>query len=250
MKGYQESFSVLENIFTKGRGKILRPSKEKISSNGDYNTLIYKATHNLLIKIGYKDLEESHSIIENLMAEMISKDMAEDYIKSNIISLLVEIINYFNRESKDNKFSIIYIEAIEKIVSSNTLDDIEESLKQVVRLIIDDLSTKNEKTIGLENAKSYILKYYGNEISLDEISLVAGYSRSHFSRMFKKYMGVNFSNYLIDVRLDNAEKLIANSDKGIVDISIEVGFNDYSYFSKIFKERYNMSPRLYRENKK
>lgn len=249
MKGYQESFSLLENIFTKGKGKILRPNEEKISINNDYKSLLDKSIHSLLIKIGFKDIDESENIIDNLLAQMIYKEMNSDYIKSSIIRIIVEVISYFNRENKDQQFSIIYIQSIEKIVSANTIDDIEKSLKEFVNIIIGNLSTKSEKKIALENTISYINKYYGREITLDEISLVAGYSRSHFSRMFKKYMGINFSKYLIDVRLKNAAKLIKNSDEGIVDISNEVGFNDYSYFSKIFKDYYKMSPKNYRENK-
>ncbi|MBU5668395.1 AraC family transcriptional regulator [Peptoniphilus sp. MSJ-1] len=248
MKGYQESFSLLENIFTKGKGKILRPNEEKISINYDYKSLLDKSIHSLLVKIGFKDIDESENIIDNLLAQMTYKDMNSDYIKSSIIRLIVEVISYFNRENKDQQFSIIYIQSIEKIVSANTIDDIEKSLKEFVNIIISNLSTKSEKKIALENTISYINKYYGKEITLDEISLVAGYSKSHFSRMFKKYMGINFSKYLIDVRLENAAKLIKNSDEGIVDISNEVGFNDYSYFSKIFKEHYKMSPKNYREN--
>ena len=63
-------------------------------------------------------------------------------------------------------------------------------------------------------------------------------------------MGINFSKYLIGVRINEAEKLIKNSDKTIYDISLEVGFNDYSYFSRAFKDTFNISPKEYRKNNK
>lgn len=247
MRGYQESFSLLENIFTKGRGKILRPSKEKSYIKNDYKSILDKSIHNLLVKIGFKDIEESENIIDNLLSQMTYKEMDKDHIKSNIIRLIVEVISYFNRDNRDRQFSIIYMEFTERIVGANTIDDIEKSLKEVIGVIISNLSTKSDKKIALDNTISYINKYYGREISLDEISLVAGYSKSYFSRMFKKYIGKNFSKYLIDVRLQNAANLIKDSDNGIVDIAIEVGFNDYSYFSKIFKEYYEMSPKSFRK---
>ena len=80
--------------------------------------------------------------------------------------------------------------------------------------------------------------------------MVAGYSKSHFSRTFKERMGINFSKYLIRVRIENAENLIRGSDKSIFDISLEVGFNDYSYFSKAFKDAYGLSPKDYRKKTK
>ena len=52
------------------------------------------------------------------------------------------------------------------------------------------------------------------------------------------------------MRINEAEKLIKNSDKTIYDISLEVGFNDYSYFSRAFKDTFNISPKEYRKNNK
>ena len=247
VRGYEESFSSLENIFNKGRGKILRPSANNISVDKNYKSQIDKKIYELLIKIGLQDKESSYQVIDEMLDEMIARNMTEDYIKSNVIRLLVEVINYFNRENSKSDLSIITVKAIETIVGANNIQDINRVIKKTVDLINSELESEDELELAMNNAKSYIEKYYMEDISLDKISLVAGYSKSHFSRSFKQYLGINFSKYLIKIRIYNAEKLITNSDKTIQDISLDVGFNDYSYFSKAFKDIYGISPKDYRD---
>ncbi|WP_455258714.1 helix-turn-helix domain-containing protein, partial [Peptoniphilus asaccharolyticus] len=164
--------------------------------------------------------------------------------------LLVEVINYFFRGNLKANLSLITVKSIGTIVASNNIDDIKDAVKNTLDLIASGLERENQHDLAFNNAKAYIEKYYMKDISLDEISMVAGYSKSHFSRTFKEKMGVNFSRYLVHVRIENAEKLLTNSSQSINDISIEVGFNDYSYFSKAFKDAYGLSPKDYRKNKK
>lgn len=249
-KGYEESFNCLENIFNKGRGKILRPSPLDVNINQDHKSQIDKKIYELLIKIGFQDKEGSYDIVDEIVQDMVERNVSEEYIKSNVIRLLVEIINYFSRGQLKSDLSLITVKSIETIVGSNNIDDTKEAIKRTIDLIASGLERENHHDLAMNNAKAYIEKYYMKDISLDEISMVAGYSKSHFSRTFKEMMGVNFSKYLVQVRIERAEKLLINSDQSIYDISLEVGFNDYSYFSKAFKDAYGLSPKDYRKNKK
>lgn len=249
-KGYEESFNCLENIFNKGRGKILRPSPLDVNIDQDHKSQIDKKIYELLIKIGFQDKEGSYDIVDEIVQDMVERNVNEEYIKSNVIRLLVEVINYFSRGQLKSDLSLITVKSIETIAGSNNIDDTKSAIKRTIDLIASGLERENHHDLAMNNAKAYIDKYYMKDISLDEISLVAGYSKSHFSRTFKEMAGINFSKYLVQVRIENAEKLLRNYDQSIYDISLEVGFNDYSYFSKAFKDAYGLSPKDYRKNKK
>ena len=67
-------------------------------------------------------------------------------------------------------------------------------------------------------------------------------------RYFKETMGTSFIEYLKDYRLTMAARLLQSSDDAILDISVEVGFDNLSYFNRSFKARYGMTPRQYRKN--
>ena len=249
-RGYEESFNSLENIFNKGRGKILRPSPLDVKIDQGHKSQVDKKIYELLIKIGFKDREASYDLVDEIVQDMVERNVNEEYIKSNVIRIIVEVINYFSRGKLKTDLSLITVKSIETIVGSNNIDDIKDAVKMTLELVSSGLERENNQDLALNNAKAYIEKYYMKDISLDEISMIAGYSKSHFSRTFKEKMGVNFSRYLVQVRIENAEKLLTSSNQSIYDISTEVGFNDYSYFSKAFKDTYGLSPKEYRRENK
>ena len=84
-------------------------------------------------------------------------------------------------------------------------------------------------------------------LNIDKMADIIGYSNSYFSRLFKKTEGVGFSIYLQKVRIEKSKELILNKDKSLYDISEEVGFDNYSYYSKIFKDIEGISPREYKK---
>ena len=57
-----------------------------------------------------------------------------------------------------------------------------------------------------------------------------------------------FSNYLNKIRIEQSKLLLKNTDSSIVEIAMEVGFEDQSYFSKVFKNLTKMTPKQYRQN--
>ena len=69
---------------------------------------------------------------------------------------------------------------------------------------------------------------------------------SHFMRWFKKMTGQGFTAYLNDHRLNLAAELLRITDATVLDIAGRVGFDNLSYFNRLFKRRYGMTPREYR----
>ena len=65
--------------------------------------------------------------------------------------------------------------------------------------------------------------------------------------MFKKETGQTFINYLNNYKIERSKDLLKNTNKTLLDISLEVGFNNQSYYSTIFKKYTNMTPQEYRE---
>ncbi len=108
---------------------------------------------------------------------------------------------------------------------------------------------KDRKTIDkMKIVIKYVENNYANKITIAEIAGVIGFSESHFMRYFKETMGTSFIEYLKDYRLTMAARLLQSSDDAILDISVEVGFDNLSYFNRSFKARYGMTPRQYRKN--
>ena len=94
---------------------------------------------------------------------------------------------------------------------------------------------------------SYIESHYTEPITVQSTADYLGFSESHFMRYFKETMGTSFVDYLRDYRLTIASRLLTTSDSSILDIAAESGFENLSYFNRVFKQKYSMTPRQFRK---
>lgn len=96
--------------------------------------------------------------------------------------------------------------------------------------------------------KNYISKNYMDELRLPVLASLAGMSSSAFSRFFKLHTGRNISEYIIDLRLGYAARMLVDTAKSISEIGFDCGFNNLSNFNRIFKKKKGCSPSEFREN--
>lgn len=96
--------------------------------------------------------------------------------------------------------------------------------------------------------KNYISNNYMDEIRLATLANLAGMSPSAFSRFFKLHTGRNLSDYIIDMRLGYAGRMLVDTSKSVAEICYACGFNNLSNFNRIFKKKKNCSPTEFREN--
>jgi len=108
-------------------------------------------------------------------------------------------------------------------------------------------SKQREYTELFNDALSYIDQHYTEEISLENIAAQTGFSKFHFSRLFKQYTSYNFSDYLCFRRIKAAEKLLENPDCSITDVAISSGFSSISTFNRLFKQQKGCTPSDYRK---
>ena len=100
----------------------------------------------------------------------------------------------------------------------------------------------------VQKIQSYINTRYKEEIRLSELSELAGMTPVAFSRFFKLRTGKGLSDYIIDIRVGHAARLLADTAMSISEICYESGFNNISNFNRIFKKKNNHSPKEFREN--
>lgn len=137
-------------------------------------------------------------------------------------------------------------ERYENIFSFDDIfDDLKDILCDFVTRFHEESKNKQSKPIRL--AKQYINDHYDLPITLKEVSTYIGLSRIYFSTTFKKETGYNFSDYLINIRIQNAKQLLIHTDMDIYDIAQKIGYTDRKHFSKVFKKICGMTPTEYRK---
>lgn len=92
----------------------------------------------------------------------------------------------------------------------------------------------------------FIRLHYAQPIMMEQIYHMCGMSAANFTSKFKQIVGKTFTEYRNDLRIEISCELLRNSDKKVIHISQEVGFNDVSHFNKAFKQFMGMTPSQYR----
>ncbi len=98
----------------------------------------------------------------------------------------------------------------------------------------------------MTRALLHIDHHYAGDVTLETVSSLVSLSPYYFSRLFKREVGVNFSEYLLRRRLDCAKRLLRETDKSVLEVSAAAGFQEQSYFCRVFKKRCGMTPGAYR----
>lgn len=111
------------------------------------------------------------------------------------------------------------------------------------------IEKSNKHLDKIKEVLKYIETHYHDPITIEEIAGVCGFSPSHFMRFFKHALGTSFIDYLNDFRLSIAMRMLMSSDDNILNIATDCGYDNLSYFNRIFKRRYGMPPSHYRNKK-
>ena len=129
-----------------------------------------------------------------------------------------------------------------------------EKVCEVMTEIIEDCM--NEKSLEtndsirncIQEAAEYVEEHFQDNITLTSLSGMFHVESSYFSRMFRKETGKNLMVYLCEKRMNKAIEYMKKSDRNLTEIAFMVGYDDYTYFNKVFKKVKGMSPREYRNS--
>ncbi len=182
-----------------------------------------------------------------------------EYIKSEISAAAFNrfyneryhILNQEDRHIVQNIFENMLTEY--NINSPHTDAKLKAILTYLIIFIMEhqlqhDESCQYNKKINknISDVMRYIDTNYMDNINVNSICKIFGFSPSHFSRLFKENTGEAFSKYLSKVRYEHAIVLLSKTDKSIDEIAYECGFKSTSYFSYAFKKNFLVSPLKYR----
>ncbi len=111
---------------------------------------------------------------------------------------------------------------------------------------------KNASTASLPVNKviSYIKNNFSKNITNKEFARITGYHEYYLNRLFIANTGISMHKYILNLRMNESQRLVLNTDKSFMEISESVGFNNYTYFSDYFKKQFGLSPSQYRNSLK
>lgn len=177
-------------------------------------------------------VQEAYQTICQMIAscrEQLFPDIS--YLKNQVSHFLVK---------SNMDISIVHIEKCENVLE----------LLQIIDTAIEQEKAKASKSYSypIQKAIEYMRKNFQNPISLGDIAENVGFSPEYFCRLFKSEVGVNFSNYLLKMRLEESARLLKTTHHKVYEIAQMVGYHNLSYYSRIFKKMYGVNPFEFRNS--
>lgn len=105
---------------------------------------------------------------------------------------------------------------------------------------------ENAESPVIKRAREYIHEHQAEDLSLGQVAKAVNTSTFYFCKIFKKYTGISFTDYLSRVRIEKAKNLLLNPNLRVSEIAYEVGFQSLTHFNRVFKRILGQSPTEYR----
>ena len=244
-KAYSESYEAVQNSFFKGSGKVIYYSEINPQTVGEANIVISNIKDNLLKAVQTNDIEAVQIIFDEIVNTFecfrISREKAYDlccqvgYLISGNIDLeeeeLKEVLGY-DTSLYDN------------ISKLSTLAEIIHWMRMLQRGLCLLLTKNDEQGTNrlVAKARKYIHEHYTEDINLNDIASMFSISPGYFSTIFKQNTGMCFTDYVAEVKIAEAKKLLRESNYKIYEISEMLGYENAYYFSRVFKKITGMTP--------
>ena len=101
----------------------------------------------------------------------------------------------------------------------------------------------------LKRVTELMAQHIAEDLSLDQLAAQVGLSKFHFDRLFKRATGLSPSRYQIELRLNEARRLLRETKKSILNVALEVGYTNPSHFAKLFRRETGLTPSDYRQQR-
>ena len=140
-------------------------------------------------------------------------------------------------------------EAAERITFCGRITQLKEYVSQTLSEMLTQKKNalESRSVRPVRQAKEYMEEHFREKITLEDVADRIALNPIYFSTLFKKETGMNFSTYLVNIRMEKAKELLRTTNETIAQVSEDVGYRDSRYFSQLFKKTVGVKPALYRK---
>ena len=218
----------------------IKEYKEKNNENIDID-IDFEDLKSLLIN---KDFANASLYIESKFSKLKEDNLNPKKIKAKALEVFLNVYNYIN-ESKLMKNLSIYLE---NAINKNTIDEIQLELINMINFMKTKLENTQESISPvIIKLLNHIEKNYQKDLNLKEISDSLNINSIYLGQLFQKEIGILFSDYINNFRINKAKDLLANTSLKASEIGELVGYSNKNYFYRKFKSIVGITPSEWRK---
>lgn len=178
-----------------------------ISNSDDFNNLLL----NFNAILSKEEHPEINDLVRLIISEMLHKNENFQFtVRGLVLALVMKLMNYYNANKESS-------------------------------------STNAQNSLSIAPAINFIRSNYMDNFPMDDLAMMCNMSPTHFRRTFHAIMGYGSLEYLNRIRITHAQSFLRTSEKSILEISEEIGFQSVSSFNRHFNEIVGMTPTQYRK---
>lgn len=213
--------------------------------------VIHSINQNDAFKAEYYNILFKFSLLETGKSDLCYKKYFEPVYSQKVL-----IKPFVQKDSAVYKSVIPLVRQLVELNESGKNNEliIKSCVFAVMHHLCIDLTPANsieQHTAGLNSRLKKTIEYiqnnYSENISVEKAANLSNFSASHFSKIFRQLTGTSFTQYLKNYRLEMAREKLDDTSGKISEIAFECGFNNLSYFTRAFFEKYHLKPSDYRK---
>lgn len=247
-RAYEQSFQALSSSFAVGYGNVLSYWKREMSETTLKQNEVAVIAKRFAVAVTSRNLDLCEHHVNQLFRRLSIISGDESYIKSYVVLVLSEVTQYCIRLGMDaNDLSQRLISMIQTAFQAGTIFKLQEEtaifLQSITGVKVEQGSS-NHSQIGA--ARAYIEQFHAENISLNDVAQLCGYSDAYFCRMFKQIYGTTYTAFLTKCRIEHAKRLLEEGRLHVSEIAETVGFRSFNYFCTCFRKATGKTPSEYR----
>lgn len=255
-EAYREARAARTEAFLQVRHEVEYDSLSLSQETAQHNTLPLNRNieaeadkiHQVVQMIGTDKITTALRMVEQYFARIRRKEYTAHMLEKGVSMLVEEIRRTYGNALREDEETLISFKDIYRFSQSEEL--MEELTGWMIgfhRKMSEGLEDYKNKA-RLDKALKYIRENYDKDLNMAVVSNHVSMNYSMFSYAFKQYTGQNFVNYLKELRVQEARRLLVRTDMRVIDISRRVGYENEKHFMKTFKSLCGVSPTEYRKN--
>lgn len=222
----------------------------KLEGSVSIRQLYLREEPELIAAIRKGDRREARETLDRILLVIMEKVPDRfDLIKSYFMELVTSVCRTAVEAGGDpNELLGENFNRITELAAVTSLEELAPWLHVMLERIMDTLARHRATAdhIVMSDALAYMQEHLTQDVSRDDVAAAMCVSPSHFSRLFKRHVGRGFRETLTRMRVHLGAELLASTDLPIAAVAQAAGYQDPSYFSKVFQHQHDQTPRAYR----